>query len=207
MEVFTVSARLVLGLYLVVDNLLPFLVSRSATGVAHGAHIGGFLAGLAAAWAMDRRALGARPREYARAPAAPGRADDIRAALAEGRMAEAAAAYFALPAGATRRLLGVRDALAFARWLHGHGHPEAALVVLRRQARDFPNDPDLAEAHVAAGEILLTDLGQPTPAYQHFLSALDLDPPEEVAALARRGVAAVEALQKRRIGRPHVRRV
>lgn len=43
-------ARLVLGIYLVLDNLLPFLLAP-AGGVAHGAHIGGFVAGLAvAAW-------------------------------------------------------------------------------------------------------------------------------------------------------------
>ena len=40
-------ARWVLGFYLLVDNLLPFLGNGGAgTGVAHGAHIGGFLAGL-----------------------------------------------------------------------------------------------------------------------------------------------------------------
>jgi membrane associated rhomboid family serine protease len=45
-----IPARLVLGFYLVVDNLLPFLVDvGGGGGVAHGAHIGGFLAGLAIA--------------------------------------------------------------------------------------------------------------------------------------------------------------
>lgn len=43
-------ARWVLGFYLVIDNLLPFLFTAgSGTGVAHGAHIGGFLGGLAIA--------------------------------------------------------------------------------------------------------------------------------------------------------------
>ena len=50
-----VSARLVLAFYLVVDNLLPFLVNGTAGGgVAHGAHIGGFLAGMGLALASDR---------------------------------------------------------------------------------------------------------------------------------------------------------
>lgn len=45
-----IPARIVLGLYLVVDNLLP-LILAPAGPVAHGAHIGGFVAGLAvAAW-------------------------------------------------------------------------------------------------------------------------------------------------------------
>jgi membrane associated rhomboid family serine protease len=45
-----IPARIVLGLYLVVDNLLPLILAPTGP-VAHGAHIGGFVAGLAvAAW-------------------------------------------------------------------------------------------------------------------------------------------------------------
>jgi membrane associated rhomboid family serine protease len=50
------NARVVLGLYLVVDNLLPFLLSPAGSPVAHGAHIGGFLAGVIVAWVMRSRA-------------------------------------------------------------------------------------------------------------------------------------------------------
>jgi membrane associated rhomboid family serine protease len=64
MNVFEVSARLVLGVYLVADNLLPFLLA-SRDGVAHGAHIGGFVAGVAGAWWMNRSG----EREPAAAPA------------------------------------------------------------------------------------------------------------------------------------------
>jgi len=53
-RVIEVPARLVLGFYLVADNLLPFLIAGEGSGVAHGAHIGGFLAGLGLAWAADR---------------------------------------------------------------------------------------------------------------------------------------------------------
>lgn len=43
-------ARLVLGFYILVDNLLPFLfTSSSGGGVAHGAHIGGFIGGVSLA--------------------------------------------------------------------------------------------------------------------------------------------------------------
>jgi membrane associated rhomboid family serine protease len=53
--VVKIGALWVLGLYLVLDNLLPFLVARGeGGGVAHGAHIGGFLTGMAVAWIMDR---------------------------------------------------------------------------------------------------------------------------------------------------------
>jgi membrane associated rhomboid family serine protease len=49
------NARLVLAIYLLWDNVLPFLVVPGGGGVAHGAHIGGFLAGLAVAAWMNQR--------------------------------------------------------------------------------------------------------------------------------------------------------
>jgi membrane associated rhomboid family serine protease len=207
MDVFLVPARLVLGLYLVADNLLPFLAGGSVGGVAHGAHIGGFVAGLAGAWLLGRRALAAEPHGYARAAAGeapdPG---DVAAAIRDGRVGEAATEYFALSPAATRGLLSPDDSLALARWLRANGHADAALVVLRRHLRDFPRGPGRAEAHVAAGEILLEDQDEPTPAYQHFVAALDLDPPPALGAAARAGVAAIAAMQKRQIGQPHARR-
>jgi membrane associated rhomboid family serine protease len=54
--VVRIGALWLLGIYVLVDNLLPFLVAPSDGGVAHGAHIGGFLAGMAAAWIMRGRA-------------------------------------------------------------------------------------------------------------------------------------------------------
>jgi len=50
------NARIVLGLYLVVDNLFPLLFAGAGSPVAHGAHIGGFIAGMAVAWWMRGRA-------------------------------------------------------------------------------------------------------------------------------------------------------
>jgi len=57
-RVFEVPARLVLGLYLVLDNLIPSLLTDAAGGVAYAAHLGGFAAGVALAWGADR---GGRP--------------------------------------------------------------------------------------------------------------------------------------------------
>src|SRR5262249_26997435 len=68
MQVFEVPARIVLGIYLVLDNLLPYLIVSGDAGVAHGAHIGGFLAGLAAAWVMGRRQVGVRAEDFADGP-------------------------------------------------------------------------------------------------------------------------------------------
>jgi len=211
MQVFEVPARIVLGIYLVLDNLLPYVITSSDAGVAHGAHIGGFLAGLAAAWVMDRREVTARPGEFAEAARVSLREEPqwttrIAEAIDGGRMDEAAVEYFEVPAHASRGVLTPERSLAMARWLHEHGHAEAALTVARRHMRDFPNGPGLAEAHLLAGQVLL-ESQQPTPAYQHFLAALDAGSDRATAAAARAGIASVEGLQKRQIGRPHARRV
>ncbi len=50
-NVILVSARWVLGFIILVDNLLPFLISQQS-GVAYGAHIGGFIGGLGVGWAV-----------------------------------------------------------------------------------------------------------------------------------------------------------
>ncbi|HUF20383.1 MAG TPA: rhomboid family intramembrane serine protease [Burkholderiales bacterium] len=48
-HVVLVPAWIALGFYLLIDNLLPFLAVPGGTGVAYGAHIGGFIAGMAVA--------------------------------------------------------------------------------------------------------------------------------------------------------------
>src|SRR5262245_31398158 len=210
MQTFEVPARLVLGMYLVLENVLPYLVTSGDSGVAHGAHIGGFLAGLAAAWVMDRREIAARPPEYADAPAVslgkrPDWAERIAAAIDAGRIEEAATEYFEVAAQASRRVLSPEHSLALAGWLLQHGHHEAALVVARRHVRDYPNGPGLAEAQALAGRAQLA-MRQPTPAYQHFLAALDASPDAATTAAVRRDIDTIESLQKRQIGHPHVRR-
>ena len=111
MQVIQIPARIVLGIYLIFDNLVPFLFAGEG-GVAHGAHIGGFLAGGAVAFAMDRFSA-ARAHRDIKAPKerhAGGAA--VRDALAAGRYEEAASGYFALPAAAARGVLTPDEAVA-----------------------------------------------------------------------------------------------
>jgi membrane associated rhomboid family serine protease len=200
MQVFEVPARLVLGGYLLVDNLLPFLAARGG-GVAHGAHISGFVVGAVVAWLMDRRATHARPSDIEAPERAPSGADAVRLALADGRPGDAARAYFALPASSAQGALSPEEAVDLAAWLRRGGHAEAALALLRQVAREEPRRAGLAEVHALAGEILLEDLGQPTAAYPHLLAALETARRPETLAVARQGLATIEGLQKRRIGR------
>jgi membrane associated rhomboid family serine protease len=210
LDVIMVPARIVLALFLILDNLLPFLLRRSVQGgVAYGAHLGGFFAGLAVAWLMDRRALARKPSDYETAEVAPDSLETpaaaIEQALAAGQFASAARMYFSLNREATRKILPPAASLLLAHWLHEHGQDDAALVVYRRHLRDYPRGPGLAEAHLGAGLIQLESLGQPTPAYQHFLAALESDPSPEIEARARDALAAIAAMQKLQVGRPGAR--
>jgi membrane associated rhomboid family serine protease len=207
MNVVSVRARLVLGVFLFLDNVLPFLISSGGGGgVAHGAHIGGFVAGLAGAWLIDRRGTHAGTAGYASDVVMDGAPDSmVNAAIAQGDMARAATAYFALPAEQARRALQADESLALADWLAAGGHADAALVVYRRHLRDYPAHATAAAAHLGAGLVQLEQLGQVAPAYQHFLDALDLKPDAETAARARTALSQIAALQKYNIGRPRPR--
>lgn len=201
MQVFEIPARFVLGMYLVWDNLVPFFLAGEG-GVAHGAHIGGFVAGGLAAWLMDRRGVTARPARFGAVPGAPSGADAVRLALAEGRAADAAQAYFELPPSLARGALSADEAVELAGWLRRNGFAPAALSLLRRVVRDQPQAPGLAEVYAAAGLLLLLDLHEPTAAYQYLLTALELGPRPETEADARAALRQIDELQKRRVGRP-----
>ncbi len=193
-HVFEIPARIVLGIYLVIDNVLPF-VFAGAGGVAHGAHIGGFLAGAAAAWVMSRRGTAARAREIGR-PTVPPVSGAVREALQEERPEEAAAEYFALPAAAARTALSPDQALALAERLRRRGHSSAALAMLQRTIQLAPRGADMAALHAAAGLILLEDRGDAPAAYQYLVTAARLGPDAATTAEIRRALAAIEAEQR-----------
>ncbi len=201
MRVIEVPARLVLGFFLVIDNLLPLLVSggSNGTGVAFGAHIGGFFAGLAGGWLFDRRTLAAPATFRTVALAAGSPADLIRSALDSGETRAAAVAYFQQPSGTNSA--DAETTLRLADALRDAGDASAALTVYRRHIRDHPDDPSAAAAHLGAGLVQLDLLSQPTAAYHHFLEALGLPHSPDVSAQAREGLARIAARQKLNVGR------
>ena len=68
MDTFLVPARVVLGIFVIIDNLVPFALG-SHSGVAYGAHLGGFLAGAAFAVLGNTFDWGAKdPETGARVP-------------------------------------------------------------------------------------------------------------------------------------------
>jgi membrane associated rhomboid family serine protease len=207
MNVIQVPARIVLGFYLLLDNLLPFLLTSGAGGgVAYGAHIGGFVAGLGIAWVTDLGATRSRPTGFSgerRSDRADGVTvrDLVRQALGDRRYEDAARRYFAYPAETTRRWLSPAESLDLARWLDANGHEAAALTLYQRQLRDFPAGPGAAEAHLGAGLLQLQRFRQPTAAYQHFVDALDLGGDPTTVAAARDILDRMSVTYRMRAGR------
>jgi membrane associated rhomboid family serine protease len=79
MQVFLVPARTVLAFYLVLDNLLPMALGGAAGGIAHAAHIGGFVAGAAGAFLGGRWSLRGAPGDVSDADDALALAEGLRA--------------------------------------------------------------------------------------------------------------------------------
>jgi membrane associated rhomboid family serine protease len=194
LRVVEIPARIVLGAYLVVDNLLPMLLTagQPGGGVAHGAHLGGFVAGLAAAWIMERLGTTATPYEYASGAGTPVAPSVVQAAIDRGDMEAAARAYFATPAP---EALQPSSCLTLANWLAQNGHTDAALVVYRRFLRAHAGEPGMAEAELGAGLMELRR-GQLAAAYQHLQAVLDHRPSTETRALALDALQEIFERQK-----------
>jgi membrane associated rhomboid family serine protease len=215
MDVWKIPARIVLGFFLLFDNLLPFLIDRQgAGGVAHGAHIGGFIAGVGIALAVNvtgrarqersarrvgggpERPIGAVPGTARTDGAAPARggAASVGLRARDGDIAGAIRGYLdlthlerrAVPLEVTADL---GDRLAMA------GDLDAALALYRHALEDHPLDAERARAFLGIGQALL-EQGRPTAAYQYLLDALDADPSPDVEMAARQAIARIAAMQK-----------
>lgn len=191
-NIVELSARLVLGFYILFSNILPLLLSGgSGTGVSHGAHVGGFIAGATLAFAGDR--LGAAHPEAdvrRRPPGVPPvvRADvaqRFRDAMQEGRWELAAELYFSAPHAVTRQLLGPWEKIALGHELERHDHPKAALAAYQRALVDHPTGPGRAAAHLGAARVMIGPMNNPTGAYQHLYAALEEAPTPEEHSQAR----------------------
>ena len=205
MNVVRVPARPVLGFYVLVQDLLPFLTSLGtrAGSVAHGAHIGGFLGGLLVAWLINRRLRLVRsaPAGAADLQAAAPPPGSLAALIEDGDYEIAARRYVQLSSAETRRLLSERHSLMLGTWMAARGHPHAALALFQRHVRDYPISATAAQAHLAAGLLQLRTFSEPVAASQHLFETLALDPDPETAAQARQGLAQIAALEKFQLNR------
>jgi len=176
------SARIVLGIYLVVDNILPLLLTGGGGGISYGAHIGGFLAG----WGLARW-LAVRPavprREGVTEPDTL--QQTFREALDGGRLQEATSILFDLPRRQTLRALNVHDKIALGRALESRRQARPALAAYQRALADHPASPDCSQAHLGAARVLIRNLGSPTAAYQHLYAVMEEAPTAEELDEAR----------------------
>lgn len=176
-------ARLVLGFYLIVDNILPLLISGGEGAVSHGAHVGGFLAGLALAAFTGFNGFSTPRTQAARDRGTP-LDQRFRAALTNEDLDTASALL--LRERDARRGLNALDKIQLGEALEQSLQPRKALSAYQRALRDHPADPYRGQAHVGAARVLLQSLSAPTAAYQHLYAALEENPTPGVEREARR---------------------
>jgi hypothetical protein len=202
---FEIAARIVLAVYLFLDNVVPFIFS-SGGGVAHGAHIGGFLAGAAAAFVMNWFSVARKPRDIAAPKVAPSSGKTVREAMSRGNYDEAASDYFALPGSTARSAMSPEEAVSLASRLRRGGKSDVALVMLQRVIRAAPRASGIAEAYALAGFILLDDRHDATAAYQYLVAALQSGASPETTAEINRSLAAIESQQRLHVGQFNFRK-
>ncbi len=201
-------ARWVLGFYLLIDNLLPFL-SGARSGVAYGAHIGGFLAGFVIAWAGEQVAWRwPWSEKFWRQTTGPSRQESfeesspdasplltVRSALTRNEPERALTALANMRRQDVEQL-GPSECAVLANWLDQSGHPIAATRLLRGCLSSHRNSRNLAEVYLALGLMRLRQ-GQTTAAYQHVLSVFDCDPAPETAEQARQALRQIEVFRRK----------
>lgn len=209
-NVIRLPARWVLGFYLVVDNLLPFVMGpQGGGGVAHGAHIGGFVAGFALAYGLSKASekTGGRfapvtretirqrpvfqPVQTQRVRLSGPKA--FREALVNGSMREAYDAYVVMTQP-ERDQISKDDAIRLSDWLTDQGDYDVALALLRRVIDLSGNDPQWqARAHLRAGLIDLHFKNDAAQATEHFYRVLDLGASTEMQQVARNAIAQAQS--------------
>jgi membrane associated rhomboid family serine protease len=196
------SARLVLGAFLLIDNLLPFLLAgNSGSGVAYGAHIGGFLGGLGLARVADlyylqRTRVRDKVTRKAETPAKFSSLQDICPAVLNGDLDGAADCYLSLNGQEQRLRIDSADVMTIGNYLYNKKRFQEALQVFRRFIAERPNDSRIDQAYLGAGKSMLSQPRYFTSAYQYFLSAIDLARSEQLAAEATHYLRRIEQQRK-----------
>ena len=179
MQAFWIRAPWVLGFYVIVDNILPFVLGTSSN-VAYGAHLGGFFAGLGVAWFVESSEGG----QSTLRTASPSKLDleaeqdsdlsRVEVFLQEGRVSRAIQAAYHLDATQLARL-APQHLYIVARGLADNGADGLAGRALRKALNQARTPEALSILHLALGELRLAQ-GQPAAAYQHLLAVLDIAP-------------------------------
>jgi len=198
MTTILVPARIVLGFFLLIDNLLPFLLtSQQGGGVAHGAHIGGFLAGVVLAYGIDRlpgilHQRRKTPKGTTSRPEAMNVAAALASAVTEGRLADAVEQYALLEGKKERSQVDAGNLLAIGEYLLNNRKSDQARTVFRRMISERPGDANLDRAYLGAGKAMLQKARCDTSAWHYFLAAVDLARTPALAEEARSYLRSIE---------------
>lgn len=208
MDVWLISARLVLAFYLVIDNLLPVFLGSSG-GVAHGAHIGGFVGGLGVAWLgekinwswpwTDRRRPGGSRIHVVDGGAGDGYVSDqplprLRHFMAAADIPNALLSLDRLYMHDVEKL-DPGEVARLSDWLQRSGRAVAATRLVRQSLNRAGDHPEAALLYLALGRLRLQQ-GQPTAAYQHLLAVFDADPSPEIEAETRKLLAEIQVYRQ-----------
>lgn len=182
------SARLVLGFYLVIDNVLPFLfTSNSGSGIAHGAHIGGFLGGVAIAWGANT--MYSRGHTTKKQNAANIKQSDssayVYSSANNGNLERAAEFYLGLEKQEDRLRVADADVIDIGNFLLKQGRQQDSLRVFKRFIGERPQQRHIDLAYLGAGKAMIGNPRYATSAYHYFLSAYDLASHDAVAEEAQ----------------------
>lgn len=201
-DVLSMPSRLVLGIFIVIDNLLPFLISHQSA-VAYGAHIGGFLGGMSIAFVGERfswhwpwrDSMWHVGNDMTRIKPASGKESianlsELRAAMNEN-LPEKAVDILAHMEGKDVSVLKTDECITLSQWLDESGHPIAASRMLRQCVTNRQKSETLADVYLALGLMRLKQ-GQPTAAYQYLLSALENQPSEETEKQTRDALSRID---------------
>ncbi len=182
--VVRIPARIVLGFFVLIDNLLPVLF-QTGGGVAYGAHLGGFFGGLGIAvlgeffdWQLPFQRSGKIPGRYKTAAnrsdgtAQRTRPTTTREALSSSDIDILLEALENADTNAIRAL-SPQEILLSARTLERHGFSTPAAKMLKIALSAHKKSPLTPEIYYELGRVRLRE-GYPTAAYQHLLTALDL---------------------------------
>lgn len=202
-DVLLLPARWVLGFFIVIDNVLPFLITRQSGGVAYGAHIGGFLAGVGIALIGERfswhwpwrdtmwRIGGAKAvtNSMPDTDESP-HLSSVRTAMT-GNDPDQAVDILSHMDSKEVASLSPRECITLSQWLDESGHPIAASRLLRQCVSNRQKSEALADIYLTLGLMRLKQ-GQPTAAYQYLLAVLENNPSDETEKRARDALSRID---------------
>jgi hypothetical protein len=198
MTTVLIPSRIVLGVYLVIDNILPFIAAPAeGSGVAYGAHIGGFLAGLGLALTVDRlptllKMKGTTPKVGRKRSNLVDVVTDIVRAIDQNDLERAAKGLLQLDSRKERGQLSTPNILVVGEYLLEKGSIDEALTIFRRLISERPGDKGLDRAYLGAGRALMHKPRSETSAWHYFMAVIDLAQTPEVAEKARSYMRTIE---------------